>query len=106
MKPFYFSGVNYRDQVKVIVYRREQADDRTAEKIAYRGIEEWRVRKSTALRFMIHDDYDRSLAHSSSRATLVFFFLSERLSRPETAATIKRTKPKKRYEEPQKRKPH
>lgn len=38
---------------------------------------------------MIHDDYDRSLAHSLSRATLVFFLLSERLSRPETAATIK-----------------
>lgn len=37
---------------------------------------------------MIHDDYDRSLARSLNQTTLVFF-LSERLSRPETAATIK-----------------
>jgi len=48
------------------------------------GIEEWRVRKSTALPFMIHDDYDRSLAHSLSRTTLSYSF-----SRPETTATIK-----------------
>lgn len=38
---------------------------------------------------MIHDDYDRSLAHSLSRTTLVFFLLFGRFSRPETTATIK-----------------